>query len=478
MITTDDTGTETTIWGDIGGATGTGYTLAQADVGQALRVVVRFTDALGGRETLRSVKTGLVANVNDAATGPVRVTGVARQYETLRADPGEVADIDGAPAGGFGYRYQWQRSAAGADWADIAGATGSGYQLAQADVGQALRVVVRFTDALGGRETLRGVKTGSVANVNDVATGTLSILGSVTQRGLQAMLREVTEIDGPPPGGFVYRYQWQRGAAAVGQPVWADIPGATGTDYRLRAADVGQVIRVVVGFTDAFGAREVLRSEPTVRVPNITLPAARLTRRSGYDAGGLTGSRARMPGDVVDTMSLAAPGALGAVGDERAALRMPGRGTTVWGGRLRTGGLVCELPGGAPGSWAVWQLERPVGELTFKLSEALGLLAWGVSEDVLSLPAGVEYDSGTGVVRVAAGVDISVLSGLRLPLRLADGCRVWLRLQVRPAAGEQLEVVAGVDDGGAVAAADGAAAAGPERGGELIKPIEENDDER
>ena len=274
-------------WTAIAGATGQRYELTQADVGQRVRVVVRFSDALGGRERLRSAQTGVVANVNDAATGPVRVTGVARQYETLRADTGAVADIDGLPADSAAYRYQWQRSAAGAEWADIAGATGSGYQLAQADVGQALRVVVRFTDALGGREVLYSRATGPVANVNDAATGPVRVTGVARQyETLRADTGAVADMDGLPADGFGYRYQWQRGVSATDDTgtetvTWGDIGGATGTGYTLAQADVGQALRVVVRFTDALGGREVLYSRATGPVANVNDAATGPVRVTG-----------------------------------------------------------------------------------------------------------------------------------------------------------------------------------------------------
>ena len=45
------------------------YTLAQADVGHRVRVVVGFTDGQGTAEALTSAASGPVTNVNEAPTG-------------------------------------------------------------------------------------------------------------------------------------------------------------------------------------------------------------------------------------------------------------------------------------------------------------------------------------------------------------------------------------------------------------------------
>ena len=54
---------------DIDGATGTTYTLTQADVGSSITVVARYTDGQGTAESVTSAPTAAVANVNDAPVG-------------------------------------------------------------------------------------------------------------------------------------------------------------------------------------------------------------------------------------------------------------------------------------------------------------------------------------------------------------------------------------------------------------------------
>ena len=54
----------------IGGATGSTYTLGDADVGSQISVQVSYTDLQGTAEgPLASAQTGFIANINDAPTG-------------------------------------------------------------------------------------------------------------------------------------------------------------------------------------------------------------------------------------------------------------------------------------------------------------------------------------------------------------------------------------------------------------------------
>ena len=245
----------TTTWADISGATASSYTLVQADVDQQVRVVVSFTDDAGNPETKVKV-------VNNMATGAVTITGTPEQGQTLTADTNSIQDVNGLT--GVVYRYQWQRSTgSGATWTDIASATGASYTLVQADVGQKVRVVVSFEDNAGNTETLTSAASVAVTDVNDAATGSVTITGTVTQgQTLSAAgLSSVADADGTPLGGFAYRYQWQRGTTDdQGETTWTNIASATASSYRLVQADVGQKVRVVVRFDDAEGNTETLTS--------------------------------------------------------------------------------------------------------------------------------------------------------------------------------------------------------------------------
>ena len=105
-----------------------------------------------------SEATGTINNTgaNTAPTGLPTITGTSRVRETLTADITGIDDHDGLDNAEF--RYQWL-----ADDAEIAGATGSTYTLADADEDKAIRVQVSFTDDAGNNETLTSAATTAVA---------------------------------------------------------------------------------------------------------------------------------------------------------------------------------------------------------------------------------------------------------------------------------------------------------------------------
>ena len=143
----------------IAGATGSTYTLADADEGKAITVQVSFTDDAGNDETLTSAATDAVSAApasNTPATGAPTVSGTAQVGETLTAGTSGIVDADGLTNATF--NYQWL-----ADDADIAGATGSTYTLVEADEGKAIKVRVSFTDDAGNDETLTSAATDAVA---------------------------------------------------------------------------------------------------------------------------------------------------------------------------------------------------------------------------------------------------------------------------------------------------------------------------
>jgi hypothetical protein len=78
------------------------------------------------------------------AASPPTVTGTAQQGQTLTATAGAWT------AGDATFGYQWQRcDAAGANCADVPGATTQTYAVTAADVGATLRVVVTATNRFG-----------------------------------------------------------------------------------------------------------------------------------------------------------------------------------------------------------------------------------------------------------------------------------------------------------------------------------------
>ncbi len=146
---------------NISGATGSTYTLADADEGKTIKVRVSFTDDNGNAESLTSAATASVeARPNTAATGSPSISGTARVGETLTASTSGIADTDGLTNATFS--YQWVRNDGTTD-TNISGATGSTYTLAGADEGKTVKVRVSFTDDRGHAEALTSAATATVS---------------------------------------------------------------------------------------------------------------------------------------------------------------------------------------------------------------------------------------------------------------------------------------------------------------------------
>ncbi|MGQ7289830.1 hypothetical protein ACUN7Z_20010, partial [Vreelandella venusta] len=233
---------------EITDATGETYSLTQADVGAAISVRASYTDQQGTAEAVTSATTESVANVNDAPTGGVAISGDAIEDETLTADTSALADEDGLGA----FSYVWK-----ADDTAITGATSSTYTLTQAEVGKAITVEVSYTDDQGTAEAVTSAATESVANVNDAPTGDVSITGDAVEDQTLTASNTLADEDGL---GAV-AYQWLRDGN--------EITAATGETYSLVQADVGAAISVRASYTDQQGTAEAVTSAATESVANV-----------------------------------------------------------------------------------------------------------------------------------------------------------------------------------------------------------------
>ena len=262
---------------DLGGATGSTYTLTASEQGQTIQVRVSFTDDAGNETTLTSAATEAVAaKPNSLATGEPSISGTARVGDTLTVDTSGIADADGLENATFS--YQWIGNDGSSD-TDIAGATDSGYMLVAGDEGQTIQVRVSFSDDAGNETTLTSTATEAVAaRPNTSATGRPSISGTVrVGEVLTADTSGIADDDGLT--NVSYGYQWVAGGT--------DLGGATGSTYTLTASEQGKTIRVRVSFTDDAGNQESLTSAATDEVavrPNTSatgLPTISGTARVG-----------------------------------------------------------------------------------------------------------------------------------------------------------------------------------------------------
>jgi uncharacterized lipoprotein len=234
---------------NIAGATASSYLLGDADVGSQIRVQVSYTDGHGTSESVASVQTAPVANVNDAPVGIPILTGTVTEDQTLAADVSGVSDADGLGA----FTYQWLRNGV-----IIVGATGSLYTLGDGDVGSRISVQVSYTDGRGTNESVTSAQTAPVANVNDAPGGVPVITGAATEdQTLTADVSIISDADGLGP----LSYQWLRNGVAVG--------GAVNSTYTLVNADVGSRISVQVSYTDGHATTESVTSAQSAAVANV-----------------------------------------------------------------------------------------------------------------------------------------------------------------------------------------------------------------
>jgi hypothetical protein len=137
----------------INGATGASVVLQQAQVGKAITVTASYVDGFGKAEAVTSAATTAVANVNDAPTGAVTISGLASLGQTLTAT-NTLADLDGLGA----ISYQWL-----ANGTAISGASGSSVVLQQTEVGKAITVTASYVDGYGKAEAVTSAATTAVS---------------------------------------------------------------------------------------------------------------------------------------------------------------------------------------------------------------------------------------------------------------------------------------------------------------------------
>lgn len=243
-------------WSDISGATTKTYKLLDAQVGQQVRVTASYSDDHGTAESEASAATRAIENFNDEPTGTVTLSGDAIQGQLLTAD-NSLADADGLGAIG----YQWQASGNGNTWSDINGATAKVYKLADAQVGEQVRVTAGYTDGHGTRETLASNVSKVVANINDAPTGSVTLNGTPTQGKTLTAVNALDDEDGLG----TFSYQWQ--SSSDGR-TWNDIGGATTDTYRLLELQVDKQVRVMVSYADGRGTAETQFSAATRTIAN------------------------------------------------------------------------------------------------------------------------------------------------------------------------------------------------------------------
>ncbi len=145
--------------------TGATYTLTTAEVGKTVSVTASYTDGGNAAESVTSAATAAVVYVNRTPTGSVTITGAPTLGQTLTAS-NTLADGDGLGT----ITYTWKAGSSTI-------ATGTVYQISQADVGKAITVTASYHDGLGNIERVTSAPTASIENsANSQLESSLSLI--------------------------------------------------------------------------------------------------------------------------------------------------------------------------------------------------------------------------------------------------------------------------------------------------------------
>ena len=244
-------------------ATGSSYTLSEADEGQTVKVTVSFADDADNKETLTSTATAAVA-----AGGPTDPPGRPRNLTGAANPDGTVTLSWDAPNDDSVTGYQILRRRPGEGEKTLlvhvndTGSTTTEYT--DSDVTPDVRHVyrVKAINAAGLSSWSNFVRVTPTQPAeparNRPPTGTPTIGGTVqVGETLTADTSGIADTDGLT--NVSYSYQWIVTDGGDG----IDITSATDSSYSLADADEGLAIKVKVSFTDDAGNEESLTSAAT-----------------------------------------------------------------------------------------------------------------------------------------------------------------------------------------------------------------------
>jgi hypothetical protein len=195
-------------------------------------------------------------------TSPPTISGQPYVGKTLTAATG------GWQNGPTSYTFQWARcDVKGNGCVQIGGATAKTYVATSADVNHTLEVLVTASNAAG---TSTPVSSKPTAVITPASRPKNTTAPSVVGKPLvgEALFANPGKYSGGSVASFAY--QWQRCAAA--KLTCTDISGASGQEYGVVKADVGERLRVQVTARNPFGS-VTTPSPPThpVTAPVVTV---------------------------------------------------------------------------------------------------------------------------------------------------------------------------------------------------------------
>ncbi|MBS3648878.1 hypothetical protein KEU06_09690 [Pseudaminobacter sp. 19-2017] len=233
----------------IAGATTNTFTITDAELGKRIRAEVTAINAVGSI-TATTVPTAVVAEAvlpPSVITAP-RITGTARQYETLTVSDGEWNANDGTISG---YTYEWKRSGV-----VIPGETGNTYTLTADDVGKRIQAFVTATNEAGSTTRATSQTSTVTLPLKPVAITKPVVSGTVAVGEVLTTTDGVWNDNGNPITAIIY--QWRAGST--------NIAGATNNTYTVQSSDIGKRLSATVTAINEGGGTSSI-TDQTIIVP-------------------------------------------------------------------------------------------------------------------------------------------------------------------------------------------------------------------
>lgn len=237
------------IWTDITYPITFSFIVPSGLEGKYIRAKAIYIDKLGNEESVASAPS-LITFINTTPTGLVRLSGVARQGETLFVT-NTLADVDGLTP----ILYVWKSSTDGTNWTTFA--NGTSFRIGENLVGKYVQVFATYIDGKGTFESIGSTPSAIIANVNDLPTGSVSINGNV-KRGETIT---ASNTIGDPDGLGAISYKWQSSTDLIN---WSDV--SSGGSLTIGDLQVGKYLRVNASYIDGHGTNEVVTSSSTDKV--------------------------------------------------------------------------------------------------------------------------------------------------------------------------------------------------------------------
>jgi hypothetical protein len=250
----------------ITGATDSGYSPGESDIGTTLRIRIGASNGLGSVTALSDATPEIGSATLENSVAPT-ISGKPQVGQSLALSVGSWLGKDTIE-----YGYQWQRCDREGDGCnDIEGATSASYVLAPADAGGTVRARVMASSTVDGSVSQTTATTQPVAaEAAPMAEAAPGISGT----GLVGQALSATPGSWSVEGATSYAYQWER-CDQYGEGC-SPIAAATAGSYTLTEADAGSTVRSLVTATDSGGATEASSTPITVTatsLSNISSPA-------------------------------------------------------------------------------------------------------------------------------------------------------------------------------------------------------------